>query len=77
MGERIMAISAQCRVERTMPLWIFETVTIETMLADACHVYSCAKKRNDKDCMDITLPMIRAIETELYSRIWPRLPFQA
>ncbi len=60
-----------------MPLWIFETETIEAMLANAIHVYSGAKKRNDKDCMDATLPMIREIETELYSRIWPRLPFKA
>ena len=60
-----------------MPLWIFNTDTLEAMLDDAIVVYQAAKKRNTKNCMDATLPTIREIETELYSRIWPRLPFKA
>ena len=60
-----------------MPLWIFNTDTLEAMLDDAIMVYTSAKRRNEKDRMDNTLPMIRSIETELNSRTWPRLPFKA
>ena len=60
-----------------MPLWIFNTDTIEAMLDDAIMVYSAAKRRNEKDLMDSTLPIIREIEAELNSRVWPRLPFNA